>query len=759
MSRRSKKPVRQVKAVTSSSDSVPARPAVPPAEKSWWGNGWLHGLVLIVATFIAYQKVLHAGFIWDDDAHVIRPFLRSVHGLWRIWFEPGATQQYYPFLYSAFWLEHRLWGDSALGYHLVNIVWHLIAAGLFYRILRRLAVPGAFLAASIFALHPVCVESVAWISEQKNTLSTVFYMLAALVYLRFDQQRRVGLYALSFGFFVLALMSKSVTATLPAALLVVFWWKRGQLSWRRDVLPLLPWFILGAGAGTLTAWMEQTHVGASGTAYGLSFAERFLVAGRAIWFYLGKIFWPVDLIFIYPRWTVNTRELWPFLFPAATLAALAALLALRGRSRGPLAVALLFTGTLFPALGFVNVFPFIYSYVADHFQYLAVAMMSAGLAAAFVFGTKRLSSTGRRAAQVTAVCLVGALAWLTWRQGEMYADKETLWRTTIARDPASWIAYNNLGGYLLQTGRVDEAIGNIQTALKFGPSNAAAYANLGNALWQKRQANDAIEQYKKALEIDPGYVPAHLNLGNVLLQTGHANEALASYQRALEIKPDFATAHTNLGDAFFQLDRTDEAIDQYNKALEDDPHDVEAHTNLGTISAQKGRMDQAIAHYQDALAINPSFAMAHTNLGNALLKTGRTEEAIPHYRKALEIKPDFAKAHTHLGDALLQIKHVDEAVAHYTQALKIDPRDVEAHTNLGTVLAQRGQMQDAVTHFQAALEINPDFAIAQTNLGHVLLQTGRIDEAIVHYRKALEIAPASTAAQRGLDFALSRKSQ
>ena len=760
MSRRSKKTISRVKAATVPPAIVASPEQRNPAPfQSWWRNDWLAGLVLIMATFIAYQQVWHAGFIWDDDAHVTRPNLRSLHGLWRIWSEPGATQQYYPFLYSAFWLEHRWWGDSALGYHLANVLLHGAVACLFYRVLRRLAIPGAFLAAVVFAVHPVCVESVAWISEQKNTLSAVFYLAAALAYFRYDRERRFSWYALGLGFFALALLSKSVTATLPAALLVVFWWQRGWLTWKSDVLPLVPWFALGAGAGAVTAWMERTHVGASGGAYGLGFAERFLVAGRAIWFYLGKIFWPADLIFTYPRWIVNASEPGQWLFPAAALGVLVMLLVLRNRSRGPLAAGLLFAGTLFPALGFINVFPFLYSYVADHFQYLAAAVLLAATTAAFTLMARRLSPGGRWAAGVAAAGGVALLAGLTWRQSAMYASRETLWRTTIARNPASWMAYNNLGGDLLEAGRMDEAITNIQTGLKFGPDNAAGYTNLGNARWKQGRVDDAFAQYKKALEIEPDYVPAHLNLGNALLQTGRADEAMVHYRKALEIKPDFAKAQTNLGDALLQTGRVAEAEAQYNQALENDPRDVEAHTNLGAVSAQKGRLDEAVAHFQTALEINPDFAVAHHNLGNAFLRTGRIAAAISQYRKTLELRPDFARAHTHLGDALLQTGRVAEAEAQYNQALENDPRDVEAHANLGTVLAQRGRMEEAIVQFQAALEINPNFVIAQTNLGHVLLRAGRVDEAIGHYRKALEIAPTSAAAHQGLGVALSRKGQ
>jgi hypothetical protein len=246
-------------------------------------------------TGIAYWPALQGALLWDDERHVTRPDLQSLHGLWRIWSELGASQQYYPVLHSAFWIEHCIWGDSVLGYHLVNVLLHSVSAYLVMRIMRRLSLPGAWLGGLIFALHPVCVEAAAWISEQKSTLSAVFYLAAALVYLDFAQLDNYGLdyhdtrgkrrYWLAAALFVLALASKSVTATLPAVLLVIIWWRRGRLEWKRDVLPLLPWFAVGAPAGLFTAWVERTIIGANGAVFALTLPQRFLLAGRVIWFY------------------------------------------------------------------------------------------------------------------------------------------------------------------------------------------------------------------------------------------------------------------------------------------------------------------------------------------------------------------------------------------------------------------------------------------------------------------------------------------
>lgn len=396
-----------------------------------------------LATVLAYSPALRGTFIWDDDAHVTSPELRSVEGLYRIWFELGATQQYYPLLHSAFWLEHKVWGDNVLGYHLANVFLHVAATCLAYLVLRKLRVPGALLAAAIFALHPVHVESVAWITEQKNTISAIFYLSAMLVYLGFDESRQRSTYLLALALFVLGLLSKTVTATLPAALLVIFWWQRGTITWRRDVRPLVPFFVLGAVAGLFTAWVERNLIGAEGTSFDLSILQRGLLAGRDPWFYLSKLLWPRDLIFVYPRWDVDPTVWWQWLFPIATLSALAGCWCLRRQSRAPLAAALLFVGTLFPVLGFLNVYPFIYSFVADHFQYLAsiavIAIVSAGLA----LWRERIPESWQWFVPIGGLLLLVVLASLTWRQSQMYGNVITLYRTTIARNPNCWMAYNS----------------------------------------------------------------------------------------------------------------------------------------------------------------------------------------------------------------------------------------------------------------------------------------------------------------------------
>ena len=391
--------------------------------------------------------------------------------------------------HSFFWVAHRLWGSSPWGYHLTNVLLHAVSALLLFKILRRLEIPGAYFASAIFALHPVHVESVAWISELKNTLSAALYLGSALAYLEFERVRKGIFYAIALTLFVLALLAKSVVATLPAALLLILWWKRESLSWKRDLLPLIPFFLVGVIAGLFTIWIEKELIGAKGADFNISFLDRILIAGRAFWFYLEKLLWPANLVLIYPRWSVSATVWWQYLFPAATLLLLTALWLWRWR--GAFVGLLFFTITLFPALGFFNVYPFRFSYVADHFQYLAsvgpIVLAATGLTAALNFLGKR-----RLVLQPSiGALLILTLGVLTWRQCAMYSDNETLFRATLTRNPECWMAYNNLGVARLREGQVGEAMDHFREALKIKPGYADAHNNLGNALLQQGQVTES----------------------------------------------------------------------------------------------------------------------------------------------------------------------------------------------------------------------------------------------------------------------------
>jgi tetratricopeptide (TPR) repeat protein len=620
-----------------------------------WRQDWLLTLLLVIVTTVAYLPAWNGTPIWDDDAHLTKPELRSLEGLARVWTQPGATQQYYPLVHTLFWVDHRLWGDWPVGYHLLNILLHCVSALLLVRIWQRLDIPGAWLAAAIFALHPIQVESVAWISELKNMLSGVFYFGSVLAYLKFDRTRNRVSYVAALVLFLFGLMSKTVIATLPGAMLVIFWWKRGKLSWRQDVLPLIPFFLLGTGAGLFTAWLERNLIGAEGSPFNYSIVERILIAGRVIWFYMGKLFWPVNLIFVYPRWQINQTVWWQYLYPAAVLLLLAVLAWLSRRWRAPMAGFLFFIGTLFPVLGFLNVYPFRYSFVADHFQYLAclgiIAPVAAGIASLFKFAPDWRRPVGY------ALCstLIGTLAILTWRQSAMYTDVETLWRTTINRNPDAWMAHNNLGTVLLKKGLADEAIIHFRRALEIKADDVGAEANLGNALLQKGQLDDAIAHYDAALEINPGDAKVHYNLGSALLHKGQFDEAIAQYQKALEINPGYPEVYNNLGIALFQKGQLGEAIAQYQKALEINPQDVQARANLAWALATSPQtallkaLALKLAQQANQLtgATNPTVLQI---LAAAYAQTGHFPEAVETAERSLQLAT--TQNNTALADAL-----------------------------------------------------------------------------------------------------------
>src|SRR5438270_1224793 len=346
-------------------------------------SDWLLALAFFTVTLLAYSPAWNGKPIWDDNEHLTRLELRSWNGLEQIWTNVGVTHQYYPLVHTVFWIEQRLWNDNLLYYHLLNILLHSGAALILVKCVRELKLPRPWLVGAIFALHPVQVESVAWISELKNTLSAVFCLSSALLYLKFNPTRNWPTYFFAFGLFLLGLLSKSVICVLPAAILVVLWWQSGQMRWKRDALPLIPFFVTGIAAGLFTAGVVRHFVGAVGTAFQFSIIQRVLIAGRALWFYLWKLFWPTNLIFTYPRWDVSQAVWWQYLFPVGAILLFVMLFLLRQKLSGALAGSLVFAIMLFPALGFLNVYPFVYSFVADHFQYLAcigiITTASAGL--------------------------------------------------------------------------------------------------------------------------------------------------------------------------------------------------------------------------------------------------------------------------------------------------------------------------------------------------------------------------------------------
>jgi tetratricopeptide (TPR) repeat protein len=686
----------------------------------------LLAVLLFASALIAYYPAHAGGLLLDDDLHITAPGLRSLGGLWRIWFDVGATQQYYPVLHTAFWLEHRLWGDSVAGYHWINVLLHAGASGLVVILMRRLRLPGAWLAAYVFALHPVCVESVAWIAEQKNTLSSVFALGAAIAYLDFDRGRRASRYCLALGLFALALLSKTVVVTLPAVLLVVAWWQRGRVDFRRDVRPLLPWFALGAALGLVTFSVEHTLLAGVGAAYGLTALERLLLAGRALWFYAGELVWPFGLTFFYPKWMVTAAAGWLYLYPVAALALAGWLWLLSRRIRGPLAAFLCFAGTLVPVLGFFNVEWFVFSYVADHLQYLSILCFVIPVAAALALGAERLSAGAQRLALLAACTWVAALGALTWRQCARYGDPVAFYRVALAMNPDSGAAHNNLGVVLeALPGRMPEAIAEFEAALRLNPNAPEGQENLGAALLKDPARNaEAADHLEIALRLRPGRKATHDLLAQALSGLpGRLPDAIAQYQASLLIDPKDPVDHNFLGAALMQ-----------------DP----------------GRLAEAEAQFEEALSLRPDYPEAHNNLGNALRRMpGRLSDAIGEFEQAVRLKPDFAEAHNGLGLSLAQVPgRLGDATAEFREAIRLDPKFAGAHSNLGIALIMTpGRLDDAVAELKEAVRLKPDLAPGWHMLGVAWMRSGNMAEAANSFREELRLSPGNPAALQALEAA------
>ncbi|HWA08104.1 MAG TPA: tetratricopeptide repeat protein [Opitutaceae bacterium] len=687
----------------------------------------LLGAVLFAAVFLAYLPALDGGRILDDDLHITRPELQSVRGLGRIWFEIGATQQYYPVLHSAFWLEHRLWGDAVAGYHLANVALHALASLLVVALMRRLRLPGAWLGGFLFALHPVAVESVAWIAEQKNTLSTVFALGAATAYLRFEEHRRRPSFWTALGLFALALLSKTAVVTLPAALLVIVWWRRGRLEWRRDFAPLLPWFGLAAVIGVVTVIVERRLLAGIAADLALTPVQRVLVAGRALWFYAGKLAWPAGLTFFYPRWNVDpTAAAW-YLYLLATLATAGGLGGLawaRGR-RGPLAAFLCFAGTMAPVLGFLNVEWFVFSFVADHLQYLSSVALLVPAAALAATQAERLPREWIRLAPAAAALAPAVLGWLTWQQCGRYRDPVTFYRTAAELSPASAIAHNHYGAALAVTpGRLPEAIAEFEQALRLSPGFAEIHENLGTALLRDpAHREDGLRELAMAARLRPDRKSAHDKLAFALAEIpGRLPETIAELRASLRIDPADPLVHDALGFALLQDPaQAEAAAAEFHEALRLNPDLAEAHAHLGKIlAATPGGAGAALAEYETALRLQPGFADAHYSLGNLLLRLpGRAAEGRTQLAEAIRLRPDFAEAHTNLGIALLDLAGGGpEAIAHFEAALRARPDFAPAENSLGIALAQSGRLAEAAAHFAAAVRLDPNFTQARANLGN-----------------------------------------
>lgn len=631
---------------------------------------WLKvaGIVLLVVA--AYQPVVRAGFIWDDDDYVTKnTTLRDTAGLMRTWTDRHANPQYYPLVHTTFWIEYHLWGLRPLGYHLVNVGLHTVNALLLWALLHRLSVPGAWWAAALFAVHPVMVESVAWITERKNVLSTFFYLVSFLALLRSwpPEEERPSLagrwlfYGLAVTAFALALFSKTVACSLPAAFLLVRWWSRGWLTWR-DGLATLPFFAVGLALALNTAFLEKQHVGAEGKEWDLPWLDRVLIAGRAAWFYAGKLVWPETLTFIYPRWVIDPNDLAQAAYPVAAVLLLVALWTFRTRiGRGPLTAALFFVGTLVPALGFFDVYPMRYSFVADHFQYLASLGLFALAGAVCARALASCPTQGRIAGYAAGGVAVVVLVFLSRQQIAVYENLMTLWTDTVTKNTACWMAYNNRADVYIKQGQIQLALADADRAVALNPDCWETHATRGGVHFKIGAWSTALADLNRAIEIKPDAVPAILDRGTAYQKLGQLEKAIADYSRVIDILPTDGLAYINRGVARQQAGELDRAIEDLTRGIEIRPDDAEAYYNRGLCYHHLNKHDLAIRDYGLAVEKDPHHWKAYDNRGSAHFQMGQYEQSLADYSRAIDLHPNAAGIRFNRAALYLDLKRYQDA--------------------------------------------------------------------------------------------------
>jgi len=581
--------------------------------------------------------VWHAGFIWDDDTFLVNnPLIKLSNGLYQFWFTTKAPD-FFPMTSTTLWLEWRLWGMNPLGYHIVNVLLHALSTVLIWRVLTHLRMPGAWLAAALFAVHPVNVESVAWITERKNTLAMLFYVMSILFYLRFEDTDRWRWYGMALGSFVLSLLSKTAVVPLPIVLLGLAWWQRDRVS-SRDVKLTLPFFGIAVLLGLITVWFQSHNAIASEMVRADSLWSRLAGAGWAVWFYLYKALLPVNLIFVYPKWQIDATKLLSYVPGLMVLAWAAVFLRFRkGWGKAWLFGLGYFVVMLLPVLGFRDIYFMRYSLVADHWQYFSIIGPIGLIAAGITWASDRLKKRNVFLVPVFSAILLLVLGVLTWRQTCNYSDVETIWNMTIARNPACLMAYNNRGVIYKDLGNYRQAIEDFNKAIEIKSDNAVAYYNRGNVYTDLGNYRQAIAELNRAIEINPGYAEAYSNRGNAYKSIGNYRQAIEDYNRAIEINPIQAEAYIGRGVAYKVLGNYRQAIAELNRAIEINPGYAEAYSNRGNAYGGLGNYKQAIEDYDRAIEIKPGYTDAYFNRGLGYLNQGDNISGCRDARKACEL--------------------------------------------------------------------------------------------------------------------------
>jgi tetratricopeptide (TPR) repeat protein len=593
------------------------------------GTKAVAALSIAVAAGCVYGPCLKGKWLWDDGLEVSQnAALRSPGGWWEPWVHPQGMD-YFPLKGTLQWLEWHLWGADPSGYHGVNLGLHVVSALLVWRLLGLLGVRAAFLGALLFAVHPLAVESVAWISEFKNTVSLPPLLLACIAFVRYDSEGRRADLVRALLWFLAALLCKTSVVMLPFVLLLFAWWRRGRIS-GRDLRAAAPFLAAALAMGAVTVWFQSTRaIGIAGTPERL--AARLAQAGWSILAYARLSVWPAGLEPIYPPAAVSWTAFLPWLCIGAALAFF--WIRRSGWGRHALLGSGWFLLNLVPVLGIIPMSYYRVSPRADHLAYVSLVGI-VGLAAAAFGGAlgawQRRKGPGMRARlpfAMGALAAVVALALVARAYASAFRDEKALWTYAVQRNPGAWLARSSLGKVLLEEGRPAEGALQLREAVRLQPDSFESRAELGNCLEAQGLVEEARQEYAAALAVNPRFAGGHYDLGVSLLRSRQFDEAAGEFREALRLDPAYAAARNNLGLALAGLGRPSEAMEQYEGAIRLDPGLPEAHLNLGNALFRMGRTVEAVAEYREALRLDPGYSGAHNNLGYALSRLGRQKEA------------------------------------------------------------------------------------------------------------------------------------
>jgi len=760
--------------------------------KPWRSYAAKAALIFFAAMFV-YIPAMQSKWIWDDNL-LITDYALMQHkdGLWVFWFPwmgqwfpslekylpwiatckrfGDTVPDYYPITWSTLWLEWKIWGNYPQAFHVTNCLMHALAAVLVWRVLVKLSIPGAFLAGLIFAVHPVNVCSVAWVSERKNVLSIIFFLLTLLFYFDFDKTRRVGKYVLALVMFLLALLSKVSVVALPVVLLLAAWWRRGRGEvsppgftdhlvgtwqwgsggmpevnkaagrWRyilADVLRTAPFFILGLAASWLIVHSQIHNVIRGESIYKPGEGTiwwRLAMAGAAPWFYVYKALLPLNLLMIYPRWHINTGNVLWYLPGLALVGAAVALLWLHRRAWARHLIFALgyFLVLLLPVLGFFDMYFMVHSLVADHWQYLSIIAVIALVVGTGTWLFNRYDKTVRWAGVGVAAAVVSVLAVLTWTQTLVYDDQIALWSYNLPKNPDAWMGQYNMGTTLAEQAvnqtdsektkaMLNEALGYLVKATELNPTDDAACNNTGLTLMNLGRLDESLVYLHRAVDVARGGMnpQAAINLSLVYRRKDNFEEALKWITRAEEMQrvPDILLIH---GQTLLAANRPQEAVEEFSKLLEMAPKHVQGLYERGVVYRLLGQPDKAKQDFLTALSIQENAAPAMLQLALLAQEQGQRDEAIDWCTKAVLVQAGYAEARYKLGVLLLEAGRPREAAAQLKTVLYSDPNSAEAHSNLAVALYQLGLIGDSIAEYRRALAIHQDWVGPMSDLARIL---------------------------------------